>query len=115
MNRRRRRSSAFHARDTMNTMTVDEVYESIVRPMPPVEQERLAAKIAACLAQRKPIQEGQNRTITPAIEVSLNGFDWNELRGIMPYPICGEDAQAWVSRTRREGDEHRAYPLRKSS
>jgi hypothetical protein len=29
------------------------------------------------------------------------------VRGIVAYPMCGEDAQAWVSRTRREADEQR--------
>jgi hypothetical protein len=29
-----------------------------------------------------------------------------------PYPLLGEaDAQAWVSRTQREGDEHREHLL----
>jgi hypothetical protein len=32
---------------------------------------------------------------------------WAEIRGAAPYPLLGEDAQAWVSRTRQEGDEHR--------
>ena len=32
---------------------------------------------------------------------------WREICGSAPYPLLGEDAQAWVSRTRREGDEHR--------
>ncbi|WP_196521730.1 hypothetical protein [Nostoc sp. WHI] len=27
--------------------------------------------------------------------------------GMASYPLLGEDAQEWVSRTRREGDEHR--------
>ncbi len=31
----------------------------------------------------------------------------SEFRGIAKYPLLGEDAQEWVSRTRREGDEHR--------
>ncbi len=25
---------------------------------------------------------------------------WTEIAGIAPYPLAGEDAQAWVSRTR---------------
>jgi hypothetical protein len=33
---------------------------------------------------------------------------WREIRGSAPYPLMGEDAQAWVSRTRRESDEQRA-------
>lgn len=32
---------------------------------------------------------------------------WREIRGAAPYSLLGEDAQTWVSRTRREGDEHR--------
>lgn len=28
------------------------------------------------------------------------------------YPMMGEDAQEWVSRTPREGDEHRSQVLR---
>ncbi|GAQ00152.1 hypothetical protein [Leptolyngbya sp. NIES-2104] len=32
---------------------------------------------------------------------------WSDLKGMAPYPMMGEDAQEWVSRTRREGDEHR--------
>ncbi|MFZ4674607.1 MAG: hypothetical protein ACOYM4_02735 [Nodosilinea sp.] len=33
---------------------------------------------------------------------------WADLRGMAPYPLMGEDAQQWVSRTRRESDDHRA-------
>jgi len=33
---------------------------------------------------------------------------WREIRGAAAYPLTGEDAQAWVSRTRREDDEERA-------
>jgi hypothetical protein len=32
---------------------------------------------------------------------------WREISGSVSYPLLGEDAQDWVSRTRREGDEHR--------
>jgi hypothetical protein len=37
---------------------------------------------------------------------------WREISGAAPYPLLGQDAQAWVSRTRREGDEHRQNQLR---
>ena len=33
---------------------------------------------------------------------------WEDFIGSAPYPLCGEDAQEWVSRTRRESDERRA-------
>ena len=32
---------------------------------------------------------------------------WREIRGRSGAPLCGEDAQAWVSRGRRESDESR--------
>ena len=32
---------------------------------------------------------------------------WCDLCGAAPYPLAGEDAQGWVSRTRREDDEQR--------
>ena len=40
---------------------------------------------------------------------------WAEIRGAAPYPLLGEDAQAWVSRTRREADEQREQQLRRRS
>ena len=36
---------------------------------------------------------------------------WSEAEGMFSYPIMGEDAQEWVTRTRREGDEHRERQL----
>ena len=32
---------------------------------------------------------------------------WREICGLVSQPLLGEDAQAWVSRTRSEGDEQR--------
>ncbi len=32
---------------------------------------------------------------------------WEDLAGSAPYPLCGEDAQEWVSRTRQEADDRR--------
>ena len=40
------------------------------------------------------------------------GGNWLDLCGLVPYPLVGEDAQAWVSRTRRESTEHREALLR---
>ncbi len=39
----------------------------------------------------------------------------SEFRGIAKYPMLIEDAQEWVSRTRREGDECREQLLRGDS
>jgi hypothetical protein len=32
---------------------------------------------------------------------------WSEIAGAVTSPLLGEDAQSWVSRSRREADEHR--------
>jgi hypothetical protein len=32
---------------------------------------------------------------------------WADVCGLYPYPMLGEDAQTWVTRTRRDGDEQR--------
>jgi len=47
--------------------------------------------------------------------VPTRGRKWREIRGIAPYPLVGEDAQEWVSRTRREGDEERERQLRRAT
>lgn len=36
---------------------------------------------------------------------------WQDLGGIAPNLLSGEDAQEWVSRTRRESDERRKAQL----
>jgi lysophospholipase L1-like esterase len=38
---------------------------------------------------------------------------WAEICGTAPYPLLGEDAQAWVSRTRREDTEQRERQLKR--
>lgn len=38
---------------------------------------------------------------------------WREIRGLLKEPALGEDTQTWISRTRREGDEHRESQLRR--
>lgn len=31
---------------------------------------------------------------------------WSDLAGIAPYPLTGEDAQEWISRSRLESDRN---------
>ena len=35
------------------------------------------------------------------------GRRWSEICGAAPYPLVGEDAQAWVSQTRETSDDGR--------
>ena len=32
---------------------------------------------------------------------------WASIEGLFPHPLTGEDAQQWVTRTRRESDKDR--------
>jgi len=41
------------------------------------------------------------------------GRAWSEIEGAATFPMVGEDAQAWITRTRREGDEQRERLLRR--
>jgi len=52
--------------------------------------------------------ESMKKHVTP----SQSQRKWSDLKGMARYPLFGEDAQDWVSRTRREGDEHREWLLR---
>lgn len=73
----------------------------------------LQAKLEAEAAKRRQTPEEYARA---AVEKSLPrttraGRAWSEIEGAAKFPLAGEDAQAWVTRTRREGDEHRERML----
>ena len=38
---------------------------------------------------------------------------WREIRGLARLSLFGEDAQTYITRTRREADEHRANALKR--
>lgn len=38
---------------------------------------------------------------------------WRDVRGMAKSPLFGEDAQAYISRTRREDTEHREHALKR--
>ena len=46
------------------------------------------------------IKSDDNLTPKPA-------YKWREIQGKATYPLVGEDAQEWVSRTRQEATENR--------
>jgi len=35
---------------------------------------------------------------------------WEQYASSAPYPLCGEDAQGWTTRTRRESDDRHGSP-----
>ena len=66
--------------------------------LPPDEQLRLIARLAE-----------KAREAYGVIAVAPARRRWSEVRGAARYPMVGEDAQDWVSRTRRESDEGRTW------
>ncbi|MEN3001543.1 MAG: hypothetical protein ABDI19_06835 [Armatimonadota bacterium] len=79
----------------MAAKTADEIYATCVKDLPIEERIRLIERISRELAiELKAGSKPSER-------------DWRELAGRLPYPAIGEDAQEWVSRTRREADERR--------
>jgi hypothetical protein len=71
------------------TLTFTQVAD-VVAQLPPPERKRLAELILRGLAVEAQSETPPRRRF------------WCEVRGSVPYPLCGEDAQAWVSRTRHE-------------
>ena len=64
---------------------------ALAAQLPPAERRQLAVSILADLAAAAPPRRRR----------------WSEIRGTVAHPLCGEDAQDWVARTRRESDEQR--------
>lgn len=64
--------------------------------LPPEEQLELIERLIARMRMRP--QPGEE---PPRLE---------DLAGTAPYPLCGEDAQEHISRTRQEADDRRRLP-----
>ncbi len=75
-------------------VTFDQVM-ALASRLPPAERERLATQLLNVKEASLGTHQQPRRRL------------WREIRGIVAYPMCGEDAQAWVTRTRQEADEHR--------
>jgi hypothetical protein len=72
---------------------------ALAAQLPPAEQKQLAESILQRLAAASSSNGPRRRS-------------WREIRGSVRYPLCGEDAQAWVTRGRRESEEHREQQQR---
>ena len=72
-------------------LRAEDVYERYVKMLTKDEQQRLCELL--------------NTQLASSIENPAKF--WRDFAGIAPYPLAGEDAQAWLSRSRREDDEHR--------
>ena len=78
------------------SLTVDDAVR-LVSSLPPAEQLRVVGRIVQDLADRSATK-------------TAGGNAWLDLYGIVEAPALGEDAQEWVSRTRRESDQQRTIP-----
>ena len=75
-----------------------------------------AALLDALLEQSKQLTLPEQLTLAARLierarqDVAGAGPDerrsWASIEGLFPYPLVGEDAQGWVTRTRRESDKH---------
>lgn len=55
------------------------------------------------------IEQARKKATAPA-----KRYKWLDMMGAAPYPLAGEDAQAWVTRTRQEGDDERERQWRRA-
>lgn len=53
------------------------------------------------------IEQARKKTAAPRRK-------WLDVMGAAPYPLTGEDAQAWVTRARQEGEDEREQQWRSS-
>jgi hypothetical protein len=75
--------------------------------------QQVSFEMVAELADRLPAEDRRRLAVRILDELSTSaarpavmaGRSWREIRGSVPHPMFGEDAQAWVSRGRREDDE----------
>jgi hypothetical protein len=81
-----------------------------------MDNEELRREILALAAK---LSEDDRREVARQLlsndgsEQPKKRLKWSDLAGRASYPMCGEDAQQWVSRSRRESDEHRERGLRR--
>ena len=71
--------------------------------------EELTPSERLLLAAR--VIEGLRQEIPPTYDRPR--YRWTEVRGMLPHPALGEDAQAYLSRTRRGDTEQRERQLKR--
>jgi len=72
---------------------------------------RLIQELLDTLTSDVPANDNDSEYVVDRANPSIKykkGRRWSEAAGIAAYPLVGEDAQEWVTRTRQEGDEKRA-------
>jgi hypothetical protein len=93
----------------MNTITLEQV-EGLAAQLLPQEQLQLLASISERLSHLLIVHDLSSPSVGSEPH---KRYEWMSIRGIAPNLLEGEDAQAWVSRTRSETDEHRERQWRR--
>lgn len=75
----------------------NEILEEIIEKVDLLTVEEQLSLIAALAEKAR----------ASAVVRSDSGRTWSDLKGMLPYPACGEDAQAYIARSRRESDKNR--------
>ncbi len=83
----------------MQTVTIEKIMAE-TETLLPEEQLRLAAHLIEKAMSHLEKKEPSRR-------------QWKEIAGIAPNLMQGQDAQEWISNSRRESDAHREKALRK--
>jgi hypothetical protein len=86
----------------MTTLVSFEHVATLATQLSSAERLRLVERIAHDLAA------------SAGTETAAPRPSWESIRGIAPNLLGGEDAQEWVSRSRKEADEHRENQLRQA-
>ena len=81
----------------MATQSIENVLKQAAR-LTPAERLTLASRLIEGVRQEIPAKDGKS-------------LKWRHLQGMLPHPAYGEDAQAYITRTRREDDGHRKSRL----
>jgi len=82
------------------TVLVKEILRQ-AEPLSADEQLKLAALL---------IEQARKKASMPIVRRK-----WLDVAGAAPYPMTGEDAQDWVTRTRQEGDDERELQWRRKN
>lgn len=69
--------------------------------------EVMQKALALSLAERLKLIDELNQRIRAEEAINGDRPRWEDYAGSFSYPMCGEDAQEWVARTRMESDEIR--------
>ena len=81
----------------MTSQSLDQLLQRAAR-LTPSERLLLASRLIQGVRNEMPSRQSQRK--------------WKDAAGLLQYPALGEDAQAYISRSRRADDSHRAQVIR---